>query len=259
LWPVLQRGFVLSFHWDVLIYAAVLGFAHAADYYQRLRDRELHASRLEAQLGRARLDALRAQLNPHFLFNSLNAISELVHEDPGRADRVINQLAALLRAVLDDSNASEVTLREELDFVRKYLEIEQVRLGERLAVRVEADAAALDVRVPGLILQPLVENAVRHGIAPREGPGVIEVTASRRGGTLELQVRDSGCGAAGRKAGSRSPGVGLSNVRARLAHHFGEGSRLELCPNDAGGHLARIWIPVRAGRAEVTDAGAVIR
>ena len=139
---------------EVLIYTAVLGFVHAIKYNRRPRDNELHASQLETQLNRARLDALRMQLNPHFLFNSLNAVSELVHENPVLADRVITQLATLLRVVLDESNRSEATVKEELDFVKKYLEIQQVRLGERLTVRIEADMATLDWYVPSLILQP---------------------------------------------------------------------------------------------------------
>jgi anti-sigma regulatory factor (Ser/Thr protein kinase) len=249
-----RRMFVFFFHWDVLIYTAVLGFVHAINYNRKLRDHELHASQLETQLNRARLDALRMQLNPHFLFNSLNAISELVHENPMLADRVITQLATLLRAVLDESNKSEVTLKEELDFVKKYLEIEQVRLGERLTVRIEADPATLDWYVPSLILQPLIENAVRHGIARREGAGIIEVSASCREGKLNLQVRDSGCGVAEPYTGSQTQGVGLSNVRARLAHHYGEDFRLELGASEAGGYLARILIPARITHAE--DAGA---
>jgi signal transduction histidine kinase len=249
-----QRTFVWFFHWDVLIYTGLLGFVHAINYNRRLRDHELQASQLETQLNRARLDALRMQLNPHFLFNSLNAISELVHENPMLADRVITQLATLLRAVLDESNKSEVTLKEELDFVKKYLEIEQVRLGERLTVRIEADPATLDWPVPSLILQPLIENAVRHGIARCEEPGIIEVSASCREGKLDLRVRDSGCGVAEQDTGSRTEGVGLSNVRARLAHHYGEDFRLELGASQTGGFLARILIPVRTTPAE--EAGA---
>ena len=249
-WLAFQRWFVWFFYWDVLIYTAVLGFVHATDYYWRLRERELHASQLETQLNRARLDALRMQLNPHFLFNSLNAVSELVHENPLLADRVITQLAALLRAVLDESNKSEVTLKEELDFVKKYLEIEQVRLGERLTVRIEADPATLDWYVPSLILQPLIENAVRHGIARCEGAGIVEVSASCREDKLDLQIRDSGSGVAEQDSGSGTLGVGLSNVRARLAHHYGEDFRLELGTSAAGGYLARILIPVRTSPAE---------
>jgi two-component system LytT family sensor kinase len=245
-----QRMFVWFFHWDVLIYAGILGFVHAMSYNRRLRDRELRASQLETQLNRARLDALRMQLNPHFLFNSLNAISELVHENPVLADRVITQLATLLRTVLDESNKSEVTVKEELDFAKKYLAIEQVRLGERLTVRIEANPATLDWHVPSLILQPLIENAVRHGIARREGAGIIEVSASCREGKLDLQVRDSGSGVAEPYTELRTQGLGLSNVRARLAHHYGEDFRLEFGASATGGYRARILMPVRTTPAE---------
>jgi sensor histidine kinase YesM len=255
---IFQRIFVWYFHWDVLIYAGVLGFVHAINYSRRLRDRELRASQLETQLNRARLDALRMQLNPHFLFNSLNAISELVHESPVLADRVITQLATLLRAVLDDSSKSEITLKEELEFVRKYLEIEQIRLGERLAVRIDADPATLDILVPSLILQPLVENAVRHGIAPRETAGTIQVSASCRGGMLDLQVRDSGKGG---RLYTELPteGVGLSNVRSRLAHHYGEDFRLELGATDDDGYCARVLIRVWTTHAEEPGTDVVAR
>ena len=190
------------------------------------------------------------QLNPHFLFNSLNAISELVHENPMLADRVITQLATLLRTVLDESNKSEITLKEELDFVKKYLEIEQVRLGERLTVQIEVDPVTLDCYVPSLILQPLVENAVRHGIGRREGAGTIEVSALGSEGKLDLQVRDSGSGTVGQDTGSRTQGVGLSNVRARLGHHYGEDFRVEFGAREGGGYLARILIPLRTIPAE---------
>jgi two-component system, LytTR family, sensor kinase len=254
-----HRLFLWFFHWDVLIYAGVLGLVHAIDYNRRLRDRELRASQLETQLNRARLDALRMQLNPHFLFNSLNAVSELVHENPMLADRVITQLATLLRAVLDESNKAEVTVKEELDFAKKYLEIEQVRLGERLAVRVEADPATLDLLVPSLILQPLIENAVRHGIAPLERAGIIAVSASGHEGKLELEVRNSGSGVTEQSTGSRTQGVGLSNVRRRLAHHYGEDCRLELSATDGGGYRARILIPARTTHAEDVGAAAEAR
>jgi two-component system, LytTR family, sensor kinase len=161
--------------------------------------------------------------------------------------------------VLDESSRSEATVKEELDFVKKYLGIEQVRLGERLVVRIEADAATLDMLVPSLILQPLVENAVRHGIAPHETAGTIEVSVSCRGGTFELQVRDSGTGGTRRHAETRTEGVGLSNVRSRLAHHYGEDFRLELGATDGGGYCARFLIPVRTTPAKKAGADTETR
>jgi hypothetical protein len=243
-WSLFKFRFVVNFHWDVLVYAAIVGMVHAFDYYRELRHRELQASELKTQLERARLEALRMQLNPHFLFNCLNALSELVHENPAVADRMIVQLGGLLRTVLDEAARYEVTVREELDFVRRYLDIEQMRLGSRLTVRFHIDPEVLDLRLPSLILQPLVENALRHGIGSSEHGGIVEISALGRGELLEVQVRDSGGGKASAPVTPRR-GVGLSNVSARLAQYSGSEFRLETGEQPEGGFLARIVLPSR--------------
>jgi two-component sensor histidine kinase len=208
------------------------------------RERERRALRLEAQLAEARLGALRAQLQPHFLFNALNTISVLMHEDVGRANRVLVLLSQLLRRALDTSMAGEVALEEEIAFIDAYLEIEKVRFDHRLHYRLDVEPGLLDARVPSLILQPLVENAVRHGLAGRL-PGLIVVKARRAGAHLKLAVIDSGPG----RADDAPDGVGLSNTRARLQLLYGKEHGFELKPATGGGLRASLWFPLRTGLA----------
>ena len=196
-------------------------------------------SRLEAQFAEARLLALKAQLQPHFLFNALNTVSVLMREDADAADDVLVRLSALLRKTLDSSAKHEVPLREELELVEAYLEIERVRFSNRLAWSIDAASDALDTPVPPLILQPLVENAVRHGIAQRIAAGRIEIAAERRSGRLQLTVRDDGPGVA---AGARD-GIGLSNTRARLQQQYGAHHSFVLASPKDGGTIATVEIP----------------
>jgi two-component system LytT family sensor kinase len=206
------------------------------------RARERRALQLEAQLSEARLSALRAQLQPHFLFNALNTISVLMHEDVDRADRVLVLLSQLLRRGLDASMAGEVALHDEIAFIDAYLEIEKARFDQRLHYRLDIEPGLLDARVPSLILQPLVENAVRHGLAGRV-PGRIEVSARRVGDHLKLAVTDSGRG----RAEGAPDGVGLSNTRARLRLLYGADHGFELAPATGGGLRASLWFPLRIG------------
>lgn len=222
------------------VYAGVVLAWHAAAYHRESRERELRAAELESSLRTAQLAALRSQLNPHFLFNSLHSIAELVHSDPKLAEDLIVRLGELLRKVLDSSHAQEVTLEEELEFVRAYAEIEQIRLGERLNVRWEIDADALRVRVPSLVLQPLIENAIRHGIAPSSRPGTLTIRGSRAEGFLVLDVHDSGPGF--ESGEDRRSGIGLANTRVRLESLYGARQGLELLNQD--GFTARVRIPV---------------
>jgi two-component system LytT family sensor kinase len=218
----------------------VLGW-HVATYYRQLRDREVQSMELESMLHQAQLQSLRNQLNPHFLFNTLHSIAELVHENPQLAEQIILRLGELLRQVLRSSKLPEVPLAEELDFVRGYVEIEQLRLGERLQVKWDVEPAALQAMVPSLILQPLVENAIQHGIAPVAASGALAIRASCAAGLLHLQVRDSGPGLS-RQSPGRGSGIGLANTRARLERLYGGRHRFELIGDE--GFVVNVSIPL---------------
>ncbi len=225
---------------NVLVYWGILGAGQAWHYYRRFRERELRASQLEALLARAELQALKLQLHPHFLFNSLNAVAGLVRRgDNPQAVRMLAGLSDLLRYVLDNAERQTVLLGEELEFIRRYLEIQQLRFGDRLASELAVEPTALAVRVPNLVLQPLVENALEHGVAGR-GRGRIRLTGELRGGRLLLAVEDDG---AGLDAGGASFGVGLENTRARLEQQYGGDFGLELALGDGGGVVARLDLP----------------
>jgi two-component system, LytTR family, sensor kinase len=233
---------------ELLVYFTIILISHAFAYYQRYREGELRASQ-------AQLHALKMQLHPHFLFNALHAVSALVHSDPDAADKMIARLGDFLRLTLDASATQEVPLRRELEFLNCYLEIERIRFNDRLTTSLEVDPRALDCRVPNLILQPLVENAIRHGVAPRSAPGHVEIRAERRGEVLRLQVSDNGPGltngvARGSKCLVPKGGVGLSNTRARLEQLYGSAYRFELEDAPRGGALATIEIPLEVFDAE---------
>jgi two-component sensor histidine kinase len=224
----------------VLIYFAILGLVYAVDYYRRYVSGTVHASRLEAELARAQLQALRAQLQPHFLFNTLHAISSLMDEDVRAARRMIARLADLLRTTLDTRDQQEVTLLRELETLQLYLDIERERFSDRLRVDMEVHPDVLEARVPNLMLQPLVENAIRHGIAPLHEGGRIVVSAARSEGRLELSVADDG---AGPGAGQAVEGVGLRNTRARLARLYPDSHEMRIEQPREGGFRVRIVIP----------------
>ena len=181
-------------------------------YYSRYREGELRTAQLSAQLAQAQLQALRAQLHPHFLFNTLNAISTLVHKDPDIADRMIARLSDLLRLTLENIGVQEVRLAQELEFLERYLEIERMRFPDRLQVRMHIAPETLDAWAPYLILQPIVENAIRHGIAPRSTPGTVEIRADCKNDRLILEVRDDGPGISPDR--NLKDGVGISSTRA---------------------------------------------
>jgi len=236
-----QLLLVKTWHFNLLIYWVIVAVSSAFDYYRKFRERELRGVELEKRLVQAKLQALQMQLNPHFLFNSLHSISSLMHQDVEAADKMIMRLSDLLRAALDKSDTQEVTLREELEFLKRYLEIEQIRFGDRLTVKVDVAAETFDARVPNLILQPLVENAVRHGIEPHAKPGRIELRARHAADTLVLEVSDNGKGLPANRP--TAEGVGLSNTRARLQTLYGEAHGFELLDAPGGGLLARLTIP----------------
>ncbi len=241
-----------QFHTYLFVYWAMLGVQRALAYRRRCRERELQAARLQALLTQAQLQMLRMQLNPHFLFNTLNTISALVQRDANTAERMIARLGDLLRLSLENAGRHEAALKEEVEFLQAYLEIEQARYGDRLRVAFDVDPDALDVPVPYLVLQPLVENAVKHGIAPRRRGGRLEVRARLEGGSLCLEVIDDGPGMPeGRPANGRQ-GIGLANTRARLEHLFGGAHSFELRAPEGGGLCVAIRVPAR--RAEVGEA-----
>jgi two-component system LytT family sensor kinase len=229
--------------WFLMLYwVVVLGHLGWTSYHASV-ERERQAATLATELVQARLQALRMQINPHFFFNTLNTISALIHDDPHAADRMVARLSELLRRTLDRADTQEVPLREELDFLRRYLEIEQTRFGERLTVNIQVEPGTEDLLVPFLLLQPLVENAIRHGIEPREEPGHVEIRARRDGGRLELRVKDNGDGLPAEPA---REGIGLTNTRSRLMHLYDEEASFELTNLPGGGLEVRIRLPARA-------------
>ena len=245
LYQELARWTLISLPWSVFIYFAVLGCMHAFSYFLEARERETQAARLTAQLAEARLGALRMQLHPHFLFNSLNAITVLVRDQRARdATTMLERLSDLLRHVLRTDPAHEVALSEELRFLEQYLAIEQVRFSDRLSVSFQIDAAVHGAAVPGFILQPLVENALRHGIAGRAEDGRVQVAARREGDDLVIEVRDNGVGLPA-EGSRRGEGLGLANTRERLATMYGERARLSLGANPDGGTVATVRLPYR--------------
>jgi two-component system LytT family sensor kinase len=208
---------------------------------------ELNAAELRAQISQAQLGALKMQLQPHFLFNTLNAIMGMVRVGQVHlAERALSRFSDLLRAVLDDMDTQEVMLERELTYVRLYLSIEQMRFGDRLTVRIEADPDVLDAAVPHMALQPVVENAVRHGIGCRIAGGAIEVRATRVGDRLHISVQDMGSGARAVSPGGR--GLGLSNLRARLQQLYGAGGELRMECSDQGAAI-EVIVPYRRHEA----------
>ncbi|WP_164018504.1 sensor histidine kinase [Pyxidicoccus trucidator] len=218
---------------------------------RRLRERELAESRLAARLAESRLQALRAQLDPHFLFNTLNAVTGLVRQQRNpEAVEALVELGHLLRASLEGRGDHEVTLEEELELVRRYLGIEQLRFGDRLEVRLEPEPGTLRARVPALILQPLVENAIKHGTARRATRGHIHVLAERRGDRLRLEVRDDGPGL--QSGGAGGTGIGVANTRDRIQQLHGEEYGLTLMDLPEGGVLARVELPFVESRTQLS-------
>lgn len=245
---VYESNFFFNLPNGFMSYATILLVGYAIEHYRR-------QSMLEAQLAQAQLQALKMQLQPHFLFNTLNSISTLLDEDTEAADEMLARLGDFLRLTLENSGAQEVRLQEELELLRCYLEIERVRFHDRLEVALEIAPETLDARVPNLILQPIVENAIRHGIVARAGRGLIEIRASRADGTLRLQVRDNGPGlrpAAGphdsAAQGSRS-GLGFTLTRERLGRLYDGGHRFHLADAPGGGLQVTLEIPFRAASA----------
>jgi len=242
LWRAYLNWTLTTTPFSVLMYFGVLGCVYAFSYFVQVQEREAYAARLTAQLAEARLGALRMQLNPHFLFNSLNALSVLVREQNTRsALRMLELLSDVLRQVLAADQPQTVSLTDELKFLEHYFAIEQVRFSDRLRVHWNIDDRARVAHVPSFLLQPLVENAIKHGIAKRADAGRIEISARLLGDRLELSVRDDGIGL----KPSYAEGVGLSNTRERLRTLYGDDANLTMAPTAEGGTEAILQIPFR--------------
>jgi two-component system, LytTR family, sensor kinase len=276
--PSIMKGFastltfllIIGFHQGVVTYWILLGIQHAIGYYRAYQEREKRALRLElraaelkTQLMRAELSALKMQLQPHFLFNTLNAIMVLVRQQKaGQAEEMLARLSDLLRCVLEDVDAQEVPLRRELEFLRLYLSIQQVRFPDRLRVDLSADPALLDAAVPHMALQPIVENAIRHGMGRSSAAGMIQISASRRDATLEVRVQDDGPGFPDPNSAEGS-GIGLANTRARLEQLYGAAAKLTVENCEHGGALVTMSLPYHVvsgiGENEVRELHAFNR
>jgi two-component system, LytTR family, sensor kinase len=259
--PSLAQFFLERFYWDLLIYAVIAGVSIARDYAAQARQREreahqlaLQTADLERRLVEARFQSLRAQLQPHFLFNALNTISAFTETNPQTARRLMGQLGDLLRASLTHASQPLVTLSEELTFLDDYLAIEAARFEGRIMVSVRAGDDLLEAKVPSFLLQPLVENAIRHGVAPRLSGGRVDVSACREGSSLILRVRDDGVGLPGGWQFARDAGVGLRNVASRLEHLYGRSDLLRVAPIPSGGVEIRLDLPFRPSPAAAEPA-----
>jgi two-component system LytT family sensor kinase len=258
LWLTFRVFLSLMINANLWMYLPMVAIGHILLGYRRAREREQQARQLQAELAQAELQVLKSQLHPHFLFNTLNSISALIRIDPKAADRMVVQLSALLRNTLDHIGVQEVPLKEELEVLEDYLQIEQTRFQDRLRVRMHIEPETLDAMVPYLLLQPLAENAVRHGTSKLTGIGEIEVRAWKEGASLVISITDNGLGIAENGAPN---GVGLSNTRARLNHLYGAAQHLELQPGERSGAVVVARLPFRTtedqaphGEAELTGA-----
>ena len=240
-WSLLQTLLMYPHPFDMLTYWAILGVHEGLAYNWKYLQEELRTAKLKANLLEAQVQALKMQLHPHFLFNTLNSISELMHEDMEAAEQMLKRLENFLRLTFQNSDAQQITLQKELEFLRNYLEIQQVRFQNRLAVDLKIDPQAMTDRVPNLILQPIVENAIRHGVAPRTDAGRIEIRASHENGTLLLQVEDDGPGL---PMLNFREGVGMSNTRLRLRQLYGKECSFQMQNNPQGGLVVTLQIPV---------------
>jgi hypothetical protein len=241
-WRMFREHFVSGF----TLYWAIVGVYHAFTNYSRLRQRELEATIMRGHLAEARLESLRLQLRPHFLFNALNTASSVLEEHPRRARRIIGRLGELLRASLRTDARETVPLRDELQLLLAYLEVEQERFGTRLIAEIDVPEEVAGALVPSFLLQPLVENAIRHGIAPREGPGRVVVRARRAADGLEIHVEDDGVGL---RAIPVREGIGLGNTRRRLHELYGARQAMDLAGRPGGGLDVCIRIPVIEARS----------
>ena len=254
-WNYARMTYLMQLDWLLMTYLFLVGLAHALAYRRESEARALDSARLETRLVEAQLQALQRQLHPHFLFNTLNTISGLMRSNVNAADQMIDRLGDLLRMTLHTSGTQEVPLKEELDVLQTYLEIEQTRFGNRLGIATRIEAETLDAQVPNLLLQPLVENAIRHGITPHSRPGRISIRAAREDAQLVIEVRDSGDGLPPDRLLALNRGVGLDNTRARLEHLYPSAHKFTFSNVD-GGFSVTVTIPFRVADQPFVRAGA---
>jgi signal transduction histidine kinase len=243
-WSPIVRESLQQLDWLFMTYLFFVGLAHALAYRRESEAQELNSAQLRTRLVEAQLQSLQRQLHPHFLFNTLAAISGLMRSNIEAADRMVDQLGDLLRMTLHSSGAQQVPLKDDLDVLQKYLEIEQTRFGGRLEIRMDIEPETFDALVPNLLLQPLVENAVRHGVAPHARPGWIAIRAARAASRLIVDVTDSGDGVPPERLQQLNHGVGLSNTRARLDHLYGTDCLL-MFTNLPDGFRVTVGVPFR--------------
>jgi two-component system, LytTR family, sensor kinase len=245
-WTIAVKGFFGRNIIDMAYYWGVIAFGYGLEIHQRYKSEELKAAQLEARLIETELKALREQMRPHFLFNTLNTIAVLVRENKNDAAvNLIARLSSLLRMTLDNTRVQEVTVRQEMDFLERYIDIQKARFSDRLSVGIDIAPEAMEARIPNLLLQPLVENAILHGIAPKAGPGRVDVVGAVRDGRLHLEVRDDGPGL-GQGATRAREGIGLSNTRERLAKIYGAQGHLSLRSVPGRGVTVLIVLPCRS-------------
>lgn len=245
---IIPIRYVMELANDAIVYCVFIALINLFDYYREARDREVRTAQLEARLTQAQLQALRLQLQPHFLFNALNTISSVIYEDVQLADRMIARLSDLLRLTLRRSGAQEVTLEEELEFLNLYLELMRARFEERLQVEFDVEPETRSALVPQLILQPLVENSIRHATGPPNGTVRIDVCARRLNGALVLEVSDNGPGIKREQQAALTDGIGLANTAERLNQLYGDAHGFSLETAAAGGLLVRVEVPFHTAR-----------
>jgi two-component sensor histidine kinase len=242
---------VMRTQFTIPIYLCIVCVCWGINHFQEASDRERRTLELETRLSQANLQALKMQLQPHFLFNTLNAISSLVHENPQGADNMIGSLSQFLRSTLEISTRDEVPLRMEIEFVERYLEIQQTRFGDRLRIHRAVEPAVIEALVPPLILQPLVENAIRYGIESRETGGMVSIQAIRKGDILCLEISDDGEGFSASRLLRNGSGIGLSNTKARLQELYGGRHQFKITTNQPGGACVKIEIPFHISEPNV--------
>lgn len=230
---------VLRFHRNVITYFAIVSVVEGIQYYKRYRERELLASKLETQLIEARLQTLKLQLQPHFLFNTMHTITSLIQTKPVVAQKMIVRLSELLRLTLNNANEQVHTLEDEMKILEKYLEIESIRFEDKLTVLIDIEPSTKNLMMPGLILQPVVENAIKHGIEKSAEPGTVEISSHRSNGSMIIRIKNSG----GTINNESTLGIGLSSAQSRLNYLYGDKASIQLIKQN-GGSLAELSIPI---------------